>query len=271
MSAPQVVDIPLDQIDGSDRLRAINIDAVKMLAASMQDGDVKRLLQPITVRPVKRGYKLVTGGHRLQAARLLKWDAIACIVEDGLKEDDARIREIDENLHRQELSPYDQAEFITMRWRLWLKRNDKRAKLPQLAELAQTPESKEFYEETAGLAGVHPETIRRAVLRRRQLDTVWADLKGTDAAEKGALLDRLRKLKFGIEDVVFAAPKHGGSIEAALNADKAVRKAKPTSAAGALKALQKAWKSCPRSQRASFVRSNADELHSLLASITETE
>jgi ParB family chromosome partitioning protein len=266
MSGAQVVFVRLDQIDNSDRLRAIDNEAVKMLAASMQVGDVKRLLQPITVRPLKRGFKLVTGAHRLEAARSLGWDDIACIVEEGLKEDDARIREIDENLHRQELSPYDQAEFITMRWRLWLKKNDKRAKLPQLAELAQGAESKDFYEETAGLAGVHPETIRRAVLRRRQLDHVWADLRGTDAAKKGALLDRLRKLKFGIEDVVAAAGDHGGNVEAALNAEKANRKAKPPSAAQVLKALAKAWKACPAAKRADFVEANAEEIISLLKS-----
>jgi hypothetical protein len=195
MNQEQVTVIPLGQIDCTERLREVDVAAVETLAKSMQVGQQKNLLQPITVRPISGGFKLVIGAHRIEAARLLGWIDIACFVKHDLREDDAKLYEIYENLHRKELSPYDWAEFATMALRLQLKGNDQRQALPQLAALTEGAESKEFLEKMADGIGVHPETVRRAILRRTQLDHVWSKIKRTDAAEKGVLLDRLRRLK----------------------------------------------------------------------------
>ena len=61
------------------------------------------------------GYWLVAGHHRLEAARKLKWEAIAAIIFDGMDADEAELAEIDENLIRAELSPIERALHVTSR------------------------------------------------------------------------------------------------------------------------------------------------------------
>jgi ParB family chromosome partitioning protein len=264
MNVLNVEEVPVGQIDARDRLREVDADAVKVLAGSMEQDGRRRLIQPITVRPKSSGFRLVTGAHRLAAAVLLGWETIPGIVEKTMTDDDARIREIDENLHRKELSPYDEAEFLTMRWRLWVKKNSKGNRFPTVLDLSERHENAQFYAETAGLAGLNQETIRRAVRRRRNLNDVWADLKGTDAAEKGVLLDRLRGQKANIKEIVSDAKSlYGGSIEKSLTAFKGAS-ALRVSASDALRALNKAWKNCPREKREDFVGRNQTEIVEIL-------
>jgi hypothetical protein len=94
---------------------------VERLAASMKDIGLRT---PITVRycqdmPSKDGvsddtcdaYVLVTGGHRLAAAKLLDWEWIECFVIQGddVKDADVELWEIDENLMRSELDAAEHA------------------------------------------------------------------------------------------------------------------------------------------------------------------
>lgn len=76
--------------------RAIDSAKVRELANSMNEIG---LINPITVTPDK---VLITGAHRLEAARLLGWTDIQATVSqlDGLR---AELAEIDENLMRNEL------------------------------------------------------------------------------------------------------------------------------------------------------------------------
>ena len=90
--------------------RPIKPDAIDSLAASMQRIGLQT---PITVRRIAdgSGYRLVTGHHRLSAAKKLDWDTIDCFQID---EDDttARLIEIAENLHRADLSRLERDEQI---------------------------------------------------------------------------------------------------------------------------------------------------------------
>ncbi len=76
--------------------RAIDSAKVRELANSMNEIG---LINPITVTPDK---VLITGAHRLEAAKLLGWTDIQATVSqlDGLR---AELAEIDENLMRNEL------------------------------------------------------------------------------------------------------------------------------------------------------------------------
>ncbi len=108
MSAPQVVDIPLDQIEVSGRIRPVDDNAAAKLALSMQETDggtvIKRQINPIIVRTKKGGgFVLVVGAHRVAAARKLGWADVAAIVAE-MSDDDAKLLEIDENLYRADLT-----------------------------------------------------------------------------------------------------------------------------------------------------------------------
>ncbi len=81
------------------------------LAESM---DKAGLIHPITITESKR---LVSGRHRLEAAKHLGWNTIpAFVVEDD--ELANRLREIDENLSRQDLTVYEQAKHAEERERV---------------------------------------------------------------------------------------------------------------------------------------------------------
>ncbi len=90
--------------------RSINHAAVNTIAESIKQIG---LLTPITVRSTNDGEKveLVTGAHRVAAAKKLGWDKIECIVRD-CDEIDARLWEIAENLHRADLTALERADQI---------------------------------------------------------------------------------------------------------------------------------------------------------------
>lgn len=95
-----IVHIPIDQIRHRADARPRSDDALTSLAESIE---AVGLINPIRVRRRGDHYEVTTGSHRLQAADLLGWATIACVVID---DDDvqAELAMIAENLHRAELS-----------------------------------------------------------------------------------------------------------------------------------------------------------------------
>jgi ParB/RepB/Spo0J family partition protein len=80
-------------------------EGIKALAESIKkDG----LLQPITVTPLEDGdYRLVIGERRLRACKLLGWKIIKCLI---IKDKETFILSLVENIHREDLSPIEEAE-----------------------------------------------------------------------------------------------------------------------------------------------------------------
>ncbi len=103
-----------------ERHRMLRPDNVDAIAESM---NAQGQLQPIVVRPRPggRGYWLIAGRHRLEAAKKLKWETIRCEIREGLDDDQAQLIEIDENLIRAELSPAERAIHTTARKALYEK------------------------------------------------------------------------------------------------------------------------------------------------------
>ena len=96
-----------------ERLRPLSEPAVAELVESMRTvGQV----QPITVYRPKGIPRLVTGRHRLEAAKRLGWETVACVIlPDGTTAETVEMMEIAENLHRAELTALQRSEQIT-RW-----------------------------------------------------------------------------------------------------------------------------------------------------------
>jgi ParB family chromosome partitioning protein len=264
VSAPEVVKLRLDLIEVKDRLRATDDADVARLQISISE---RGLLNPITVRPLRDGrYRLIAGAHRLKAAQnllaagLTDWAEISALVQ-ACNEDEAELREIDENLYRIELSPYDQAEFLARRWVIWNRlngsirggdRNDSK-----FSTLQKAAKNKNFFDETSEKLGVDATTVRLAVNRRlKTSDDVWERLKGTDAAKKGVLLDKLQKHPAALTVLDEAATLYDGSVERALRANPAKPKTdKPTekpTVDGLLQALLVAWAQWSPAERKQF-------------------
>jgi ParB family chromosome partitioning protein len=83
-------------------------DALADLAASIQ---ARGLLQPIVVRRMPDGYRLLAGERRFRAAHLAGLDRVPALIRDG--DDDLEIALI-ENLQREDLSPLEEAEALAV-------------------------------------------------------------------------------------------------------------------------------------------------------------
>jgi ParB family chromosome partitioning protein len=96
------------------RVRSLNEGAIAPLMASLSRIGMRT---PITVRTVSDDdfpeNILVTGLHRLEAAKRLGWEEIECFVVDHESEDLARMWEIAENLHRAELTVLERDEQVS--------------------------------------------------------------------------------------------------------------------------------------------------------------
>lgn len=104
----------VDDIDVGGGRRAVDPEAVTRIAASMQEIGLR---VPISVRVdgEAQTITLVTGAHRLAAAKHLGWEWIETFRVDG-DDIDARMEEIAENLHRAELTAVERSAQIE-EWR----------------------------------------------------------------------------------------------------------------------------------------------------------
>jgi ParB/RepB/Spo0J family partition protein len=106
---------------GADR-RVVRVDDITRVADSMAKIGLKT---PITVRRLDNGFGLVTGAHRLAAAKKLGWKEIDAFVSKFESDVDARLWEIAENLHRAELTALERANHIAE----WVRLTDKGAQI----------------------------------------------------------------------------------------------------------------------------------------------
>src|SRR5262245_12637498 len=102
----KIKSLPVDQIIVGHRLRSLDVQKVRDLEESIKPLGLKT---PITVRVSDGRATLVAGLHRLEAARALGWQTIACVVEEG-SETDSKLWEIAENLHRADLTVLERSE-----------------------------------------------------------------------------------------------------------------------------------------------------------------
>jgi len=197
-----ILKLKIADIDMGHRLRAVDDQKVRELTTSMYEHG---LMTPIEVRPAgaEGKYDLVYGAHRLSAALELDWDEIDATIFDGTR-DQARLREIDENLYRAELTPYDQAQFLAERRAIYERLNGRvkqgRAKKGKQGQNVPNSESVSeqlsFFDETTSRFGLNRKTIIRALSRRHRIvDAAWAMLRGTKFGQKGSDLDVIGKLE----------------------------------------------------------------------------
>ena len=253
------LEIPLDQIIVEDRLREVDENKVASFAISMaQSGQIT----PIEVKPHPKSdgrYLLVAGAHRLAAAHVIGLPTIEAVLFDG-NSDEARLREIDENLFRNELTPFDQANFLAERRVIWerlhgdIKRGGDRRSKNQVEPLIDALKKPSFFKETAKTFGLPTSVIKRALSRRAHISReLWQALRGTDAADNGALLDKLCRLSVEEQVEVLATVTERGCAFA--EAVRVVTQAPPKDPRIAqFDALVTAWNRAEPEARADFLK-----------------
>jgi ParB family chromosome partitioning protein len=148
-------------------------------------------MTPIEVVETEDGrYRLVAGAHRLAACHAAGIDQVKAVLLDWEMSDiDIELREVDENLYRHELTPYDQAVFISKRAELWERKNG------QIRRGGKAkPQACGFAKDTVEKFGLSRDAIDRARARMKKLSLVWAELRGSPIAEVGDWLDKLRRM-----------------------------------------------------------------------------
>lgn len=106
----KVIQIEIDRISPNPYQPRRNFDDLEGLAQSIiQNG----ILQPLTVRKdiCEENYQLVAGERRLRAAKLAGFTSVPCIVVEMTGRNSA-VMALIENIQRQELSIFDEAEAI---------------------------------------------------------------------------------------------------------------------------------------------------------------
>jgi ParB family chromosome partitioning protein len=141
-----------------DNVRREGAGDVEALAASIR---AHGLLQPIGVAAEGGGHRVVYGNRRREASIRAGLATIPCILVDGTPED-RLIRQLLENLQRQDLNDLDQAEGLA-RLRRYLERQD------------GAPQGRALDEAVGRMVGLSATTVRR-YLALRQLAPGVRDL-----------------------------------------------------------------------------------------------
>ncbi len=107
-SAGKIYQLPVEAIRPSpfQARTSFNEQELAGLAQSIRENG---LLQPISVRRVEGGYELVAGERRLRACKLAKMPTIPAILCDYPDERTAALGLL-ENLQREDLNPFEQAQ-----------------------------------------------------------------------------------------------------------------------------------------------------------------
>lgn len=195
----KTVSVNIESVIVQDRHRQLDKSKLKPLATSMSDIG---LMHPITVRTQSAGDDidviLVTGLHRLEAARGLGWADIEAFDISTMDETDRELWEIDENLMRADLSEADRTQHVIRRKQLWEQRNKGGKSIP-------TPGGEQkigFAKETAERTGVSKRAVNQALSRETIPTSILAMIKGT-SLDRGVYLDALKTLpKEGMADKV---------------------------------------------------------------------
>ncbi|UWR67055.1 ParB/RepB/Spo0J family partition protein [Phaeobacter inhibens] len=116
----QIQTLPVEDIQVEERLRTASETAVASIVSSIQE--VGSILQPLLVRRVKDGYRLLDGLHRLTAAKEAGFAEVPVKVSECTNDQAIRI-EVDANVAGAPLTPLDMAVFLAAHKELYEREN----------------------------------------------------------------------------------------------------------------------------------------------------
>ncbi|MDY5798795.1 MAG: ParB/RepB/Spo0J family partition protein [Eubacteriales bacterium] len=105
----KLVELPVASIvpNPNQPRKSFDEDSIAELAKSIEQVG---LIQPLMVRMNGQGYELIAGERRLRAVKSLGYETVSCIVCADMKEEDSAIAAVIENLQREDLDFFEEAE-----------------------------------------------------------------------------------------------------------------------------------------------------------------
>ncbi|WP_333896237.1 ParB/RepB/Spo0J family partition protein [Brevundimonas aurantiaca] len=202
---PHLIRDPLDA-------RPLDAAHIANLAVSMSEVGLENAVSVRLLKASERGedgcvYLRTRGGHRLAAARSLKWRTVRVKIRDERAEI-AKLAEIDENLLRRDYTPLERAQAFAERLEAWAAAHPdrvekvdgqaraKRGRPGKSAKIADfldgRPPLMGFASETASQAGLSLRTVEQALTMFRGIPaSQQARLHGTWIAKNDATLRQL--------------------------------------------------------------------------------
>lgn len=257
--APEIVSIPVSSILVGKRLRAVDPDTVRMIAASFLETGQHT---PIEVGPAdaEGRHRLIAGGHRYAAALEAGLKTMRASIFTGT-ELQARMREVDENLLRRELSELDRAVFLAERKTIYEALHPEtahgKARPGKVEENFHFPGRESFAAETARKLGVTDRQVRTYLLRARIEPELRDRLALTRWADHGATLDAIAKAPPATRARLVSALTRG--LAPARNIAAALAEIQPglnpvrSADDEHLARLQTAWRKAPKRAREQFL------------------
>lgn len=254
----RVLPINLVAIQLDNRLRPIDRKAVRRIALSMSEIGQQT---PISVRPHPDDpalFVLISGAHRVEAARDLAYEQIEAIVIDT-GEHEHRLIEIDENLMRAELTHLDRGRFLAERKRIYFELHptrrhggDRRSETFADARQAGDDDDSGWTAETAERTSLSPRTLQRAVAIGEGIPEPLARaIATTPLANREGDLYRLSRMPEDEQaralDTLLAAPEPPKTLSAVLGPAASPQPKDP------LKRIKRAWTALEDESKAEFM------------------
>jgi len=219
----------------ADRIRPVSAGTAEVMRASIEDHG---LISPIQVRRNKakgaeRPFILVSGAVRLAVADLLGWETIDAVIVE-IDSATARVREIDENLYRDDLTVLARAQCLAERKKIYdAERGETRggdrksaaskiAKLSILIDNTAQPTKRRFTIDAAERMGVSENSVKRWIALYNALQprvvTLLADTTIADDASELRFIATLAGAVEQLEVVETALAR--GILPSALMAER---------------------------------------------------
>lgn len=207
------------------RLRPLRNDTVRELADSINEIG---LINPLTVQKSGRSApELVTGAHRLEAVKLLKWDEVPCATARGSDADLVALIEIDENLARGDLSPAERAIHIAKRKEIYERQHPETSYASRPGRKGRNdPNFGSFSKDTAAKTGRSKASVAQDTTRAKHIPQI-ASVIGT-SLDKGEELDALAKLPAAAQKNIIARAQKGEKVSAKPVAKRLQREKRET-------------------------------------------
>jgi ParB family chromosome partitioning protein len=213
MNTSELVPLEAISVDGRFR-RGIREESVLALMESFR---TVGQLQPITVYTADNDTaQLVTGRHRLEAARRLNWDDINAVFVD-VGERQRRLIELAENLHRADLDTQERAEHIAE----WVRLTEEKQleKVAQVAPVSKGGRGKE--------GGIRAATRELGLERTEVQRAIKIAEKTTPEAKVVAKEAGLANNQTALLKIAAAPAERQVEVVAEIHAGKAARRVRP--------------------------------------------
>ncbi len=242
--------IPLREIVVGARMRPVTAAGVAQLVQSIRD--LGRMTNPVQLRRLDGGLLLLSGGHRLAAARELGWEAIPAKVVE-CTDAEAKLIEIDDNLASKGLCALELALFMAERKRIYEEMHPDATRGVAGAERRwkDAREMASFAAATAERFGRAVRWAERYAELGARLDRDAArDLMGTPVAGRLTELQQVMRQPKSDQRMIARRVREGGfdSIREVVGKPRTV-----SSERDVLDRLMRAWDAAPKAVRDHFL------------------